>query len=387
MTGHLEEKTTSENTESRYYSPDRIIRSVVILLSSAAVLYLIWYFKIIISYILASVVLSLVGKPVSQALERIRFLGRRMPDWMSALITLTGLWTVIGLLLYLIVPVIAGQAKRFSELETGAVLQALQVPIDQLVDWLARHNIHFHERQSLEDYVHQKVGDAFELKAFTGFFGTIFSLAGDLFIAFFSISFITFFFLRDNSLFYRGLLTLTPTRYENKIKNIIVDSRRLLSRYFIGIGIQILLITICITLGSLLVGLSFQMALTMGFVAGIVNIIPYVGPLIAFFFSCLLFISENLGADFYAVTVPGILKILGVFIVTKSLDDFVFQPGIFSKSVKAHPLELFLVILIAGDVGGILGMILAIPSYTFIRIIARQFFSNFKVVQRLTRNL
>lgn len=369
------------------YTPDRIIRSLVILAGVAVILYLIWYFKIIISYILISVVLSLVGKPVTIALERIRLMGKRMPDWLSALITLLLLWTMIGFLLYVTVPVIAGQAKRFSELETGAVLEALQVPIDQLVDWLARHNIHFHERQSLEEYVHEKVGDAFELRAFTGFFGTIFSLAGDLFIAFFSISFITFFFLRDNSLFYRGLLTLTPTRYEDKVKNIILDSRRLLSRYFIGIGIQVLLIAVCITLGSLVVGLPFQMALTMGFVAGIVNIIPYVGPVLAFFFSCLLFISENLGADFYAVTVPGILKILGVFIVTKSLDDFVFQPAIFSKSVKAHPLELFLVILIAGNVGGILGMILAIPFYTFMRIIARQFFYNFKVVQRLTKNL
>lgn len=377
----------SEPPSSSPYTPDRIIRSLVILASVLGVLYLLWYFKIIISYILISVVLSLVGKPITIVLERIRFMGRRMPDWLSALITLLLLWTMIGLLLYLTVPVIAGQAKRFSELDTGAVLEALQVPIDQLVDWLARHNIHFQERQSLEDYVHKKVGDAFELRAFTGFFGTIFSLAGDLFIAFFSISFITFFFLRDNSLFYRGLLTLTPTRYEDKVKNIILDSRRLLSRYFIGIGIQVLLIALCITLGALVVGLPFQMALTMGFVAGIVNIIPYVGPVLAFFFSCLLFISENLGADFYAVTVPSILKILGVFVVTKSLDDFVFQPAIFSKSVKAHPLELFLVILIAGDLGGILGMILAIPSYTFIRIIARQFFSNFKVVQRLTRNL
>lgn len=373
--------------DPRPYSPDRIIRSVVIVVTVATGAYLLWYFKVIVSYILISVVLSLVGKPITLALEQIRLMGRRMPDWMSALITLMLLWSLIGLLLYLTVPIIAGQAQRLSSIDTGAVLQALQLPIDQVVDWLAQRNIHFEGRQSLEEYVQQKVGRAFEMRAFTGFFGTIFTLAGDLFIAFFSISFITFFFLRDNSLFYRGILTLTPTRYEEKVKNILVDSRRLLSRYFIGIAIQITLITLCITLGALLIGIPFQTALTMGFVAGIINIIPYVGPVLAFFFSSLLFISENLQADFYLVIVPGILRILGVFVVTKTLDDFVFQPVIFSQSVKAHPLELFLVILVGGNLGGILGMILAIPSYTFMRIIARQFFYNFKVVQRLTRNL
>jgi predicted PurR-regulated permease PerM len=65
----------------------------------------------------------------------------------------------------------------------------------------------------------------------------------------------------------------------------------------------------------------------------------------------------------------------------------VLQPWIYSTSVKAHPLEIFIVILVAGSIGGPIGMILAIPGYTVFRIIAKQFLSKFEIVQKLTERL
>jgi predicted PurR-regulated permease PerM len=69
------------------------------------------------------------------------------------------------------------------------------------------------------------------------------------------------------------------------------------------------------------------------------------------------------------------------------LDAALIQPFIFSKSVKAHPLEVFLVILVAGTVAGIPGMIFAIPSYTIFRVIAREFLSGFKIIRKLTEKI
>ncbi|MBR4095217.1 MAG: AI-2E family transporter, partial [Bacteroidales bacterium] len=85
-------------------------------------------------------------------------------------------------------------------------------------------------------------------------------------------------------------------------------------------------------------------------------------------------------------TVLGLLivKLVAVFVVTHIIDVFIFQPYIYSNSVKAHPLEIFLVILLAGNIAGILGMLVAIPAYTVLRVFAKEFFSNFKLVQRLT---
>jgi predicted PurR-regulated permease PerM len=78
---------------------------------------------------------------------------------------------------------------------------------------------------------------------------------------------------------------------------------------------------------------------------------------------------------------------LVVFISVQVIDNILFQPLIYASSVLAHPLEIFIVLLIAGSVAGILGMFLAIPAYTVIRVIAKEFFNNFKLVKRLTENI
>ena len=76
-----------------------------------------------------------------------------------------------------------------------------------------------------------------------------------------------------------------------------------------------------------------------------------------------------------------------VFGSVQVIDNVLFQPLIYSSSVKAHPLEIFLVIMAAGSMAGIMGMILAIPVYTIMRVIAKEFLVNMKLVQKMTKNL
>lgn len=375
-----------ENSTSPY-TLSRIIRYAIVGATVVLVAYLLWYFSAIVGYILASVVLSLIGKPVVNLLEKIKIGKFKMPISLAALLTLVFLWMLIGGVIALIIPSVASQVEKFSQIDSGAILNALQEPIDRLVLWLEEHNIRFSGNQSLEEYVNEQVLDAFNFEAFSNLFGTLFGFLGELSVAVFSISFITFFFLRDQTLFYKAIMSASPTKYEEQVKNIINDSRVLLTRYFVGIGIQITLITLCVTIGSLIAGLNFQLALTIGFAAGMFNIVPYVGPIAGGTFGIMLAITNNLDMDFYNQTMPLIFKMLAVFSVTQILDNTVFQPVIFSTSVKAHPLELFIVLLIAGNVAGLVGMILAIPGYTFIRIILKQFFSNFKLVRNLTRGI
>ncbi|MCG9912221.1 MAG: AI-2E family transporter [Flavobacteriales bacterium] len=375
-----------ENSTSPY-TLSRIIRYAIVGATVVLVAYLLWYFSAIVGYILASVVLSLIGKPVVNLLEKIKIGKFKMPISLAALLTLVFLWMLIGGVIALIIPSVASQVEKFSQIDSGAILNALQEPIDRLVLWLEEHNIRFSGNQSLEEYVNEQVLVAFNFEAFSNIFGTLFGFLGELSVAIFSISFITFFFLRDQTLFYKAIMSASPTKYEEQVKNIINDSRVLLTRYFVGIGIQVALITLCVTIGSLIAGLNFQLALTIGFAAGMFNIVPYVGPLAGGTFGIMLAITNNLDMDFYNQTMPLIFKMLAVFSVTQILDNTVFQPVIFSTSVKAHPLELFIVLLIAGNVAGLVGMILAIPGYTFIRIILKQFFSNFKLVRNLTRGI
>jgi predicted PurR-regulated permease PerM len=78
---------------------------------------------------------------------------------------------------------------------------------------------------------------------------------------------------------------------------------------------------------------------------------------------------------------------MGTFAVSNLIDNIILQPWIYSSSVKAHPLEIFLVIMIAGSMAGVVGMVLAIPSYTVLRIIAKQFLSQSRVIQTITKDI
>jgi predicted PurR-regulated permease PerM len=134
----------------------------------------------------------------------------------------------------------------------------------------------------------------------------------------------------------------------------------------------------------ILYGMKTDNALLIGFVMGIMNVIPYAGPLMGGIISAFVGIVTPIG-DMSAVHTA--MLICGTLFCIKGFDDFVLQPTIYSERVKAHPLEIFLVILIAGYMAGVLGMLLAIPSYTVLRVLAKEFFSEFSVVQKLTQNI
>jgi predicted PurR-regulated permease PerM len=180
---------------------------------------------------------------------------------------------------------------------------------------------------------------------------------------------------------------LTPDKYEDNVLHIIDDTSRLLTRYFGGILVQITIITTYVSITLSLFGV--KNAILIGFFAALVNVIPYIGPLIGAMFGVLVTISANVGPDvaFYAVIMPQLIVVVIVFASMQLMDNLLLQPIIFSNSVKAHPLEIFLVILIGAQLGNIVGMLLAIPTYTVIRIIAKNMLSEFKIVQKLTSSL
>ena len=77
------------------------------------------------------------------------------------------------------------------------------------------------------------------------------------------------------------------------------------------------------------------------------------------------------------------LILIAIFCFTQLVDNFLYQPLIYSSSIKARPLEIFIVLLIAGHLAGPMGMIVAIPAYTVIRVVAFRFFGHIKAIQRL----
>ena len=218
-------------------------------------------------------------------------------------------------------------------------------------------------------------------RIFSGLIGTL----GTFLVGFFSVLFIAFFFIREQGLFDKMISAAVPNEYEEKTHNAIQQSSSLLIRYFVGILTQVTIITVLVSILLSLFGV--KNALLIGFFAALMNVIPYIGPIVGATFAVIITVSSNLDMSFYSDLLPILLKVLGVFAFMQLIDNFILQPNIFSKSVKAHPLEIFIVVLIGAKLGGVAGMVLAIPIYTVLRVVAKVFLSEFKVVQQITKNL
>ena len=180
-------------------------------------------------------------------------------------------------------------------------------------------------------------------------------------------------------------MTFIPDDKETRWSNSSTKIKDLLSRYFVGLIFQILILFIIYTIGLLIIGV--ENAVVIAFLCALLNLIPYVGPLVGVALMITLTMTSNLGASFSEVIMPKTFWVLLVFIIGQLIDNFGSQPIIFSKSVKSHPLEIFLVILIAGILFGVVGLIIAVPAYTAIKVILKEFLSENKVVKKLTKDL
>lgn len=347
-------------------------------------LFVLSYFSEVVSYILISWVLSMIGQPIMGfLLVRLHLLRFPFGKSLAALLTLISMFSILGVLLWLFVPLVIQQAVVLSKVDFNEISLALQEPINKLNYWL--RSMGLEPGPSAGDQVKSFIGSYFDPSHISDFFGTLLSKAGSIFIGLFSILFISFFFLKERGLFTEIVESFVPTGQERKVRNVIDDVSILLTRYFGGIVLQMTILMLLST--GFLSFFGIKNALLISFFYVVMNIIPYLGPVIGAAFACLLTISSNLEMNFYSQTLPLLSKVLMVFIVIKLLDDFIIQPYIFSKRVQAHPLEIFIVIMIGARVGGIIGMVVAIPAYTIFRVLAKTFLSEFKVIRKITEDL
>ena len=152
----------------------------------------------------------------------------------------------------------------------------------------------------------------------------------------------------------------------------------------IPVSTESIILMIVISTAMILFGMKTDNALLIGLIMGVMNVVPYAGPLIGGVMSVFMGVVTPIEG---MTTGHTMFVIAGSLLIIKGFDDFVLQPTLYSERVKAHPLEIFIVILIAGSLAGIVGMLLAIPSYTVLRVFAKEFFSQFRLVRKLTEKI
>lgn len=363
------------------------IKYLFIALGILIVGFILWYFKSIITYILISAVLSIIGKPLVDFLNRLHLKRLRIPKAISAFVTLVLIWTSFYLFFRFFIPLIVNQASDLSSINIETLTTKFQGPLDKVNELIAKYNISTENAKTVEDYISEKIIVFMNGTFISGFFSSIVGILGNLFIAAFSISFITFFFLKDHTLFYNGILLFVPENLNTNFVHVLESIKKLLTRYFIGIIIEIIGIITLVSLGLMLIGINFQSALVIGLILGLFNVVPYVGPLIGSTIGIIIGFATHLNMDVNTELIPLLIYMAIVFMAVRIIDDVVFQPFIYSSSVNAHPLEIFIIIMMAASIAGITGMILAVPTYTIIRVFAKEFFNNFKVVKKLTEKI
>ena len=355
-----------------------ILRVVGIIAAISLLLFFFYKISTVIVYCIVSVVFTLLIYPF------VLFLRRKL-KFRNSLAVVTTLVLIILLIwgiILLFVPLIISQGENLSLLDIKSLENNYNRLLDDITLYLSSHNIDL-----------QKIIKNSNLTSFSNFefipnlLNKIVSTIGNIGMGFASVLFISFFLLKERSAFTTAFKNVLPIDQKERVLNSILKINEMLSKYFLGLLLQLFIILVLYFIVFLIFGV--ENALIIALLSAVFNIVPYVGPIIATFVAGILIMINSIGtgADFASETLPTTIYVLIGMLVVQLIDNNISSPLIFSKSTNSHPLEIFLVILIAGILFGVTGMIIAVPFYTSLKVIGKEFLPENRIIKALTKNL
>lgn len=372
--------------EERYI--DKLAKYILIAAGLAIAGTICWYFRNVIIYMLVAVVVSLISKPIMKLLQKITVKGRRLPDWILAAFTLLTVLVLLMTMVSMIIPIVSGILKGISISSIESAAAQISAPLSNFNEFLRNTFPSLGYNFKIETALMAELQKLLDVSKVSSLIGTATSFISSFGVGLFSVAFIGFFFIKDDDLFTNIVTAMVPDKHEKNAAEAISDIGHLLSRYFIGVLIEVTGVALINFLGLWLIArLGVNAALGIAFMTGILNIIPYVGPLMGGAIGTILglilkyssAVPIGLDVNFWVFTV----LLIAIFCFTQLIDNILYQPLIYSTSIKATPLEIFIVLLIVGHIGGPMAMIVAIPCYTVVRVIAFRFFRHIKAIRRL----
>lgn len=351
-----------------------ILRALAIILGVFLLGYFLLKIQSVIIYIIIAAILSLIARPI------IIFLRRKLkfPNTIAVVTTMLLFLGIITGVIILFIPLITEQGKSLSLLQVDELQENIQNIFNQITAYFSARGIDVLGELKNVDFASQ-------FKAIPNLLNYVLGTVGSLSVGLFSVLFISFFFMKDSHLLKNGVMTIIPNGTETRFSKSLETINDLLSRYFIGLIFQISILFVLYTIVLLIFGINN--AVVIAFLCALLNLIPYVGPLIGAVIMLFLSMTSNIGQDFQTEILPTTIYVMIGYFIAQLVDNFVSQPVIFSKTTKSHPLEIFLIIIIGGLLFGIVGMITAVPLYTALKVILKEFLSENKIVKSLTKNI
>ncbi len=351
-----------------------LVKSIIILSAIALIILLLFKIRLGLLYIFISIILTLIITPFNKLLKNKLKIGNSL----SSLLSLTMLISFLSLLIVLFVPVLTKQGKNLSLLNTLEFREKIKSTITGLKDYFETQNI------SVLDFISDlNIISEIDFSFVTKLFNSIISQIGSFSIGVLSVMFITYFLLKDGNIIFNKIIKLFPKKHVNKLSKSFIKIEDLLTRYFIGVSLQILILFSFYLALLLIIGI--ENAFAIAFICAILNIIPYLGPLISIILMIILSVTSSLDIFLINNFITNSFWLFTGFVFIQLIDNFLLQPYIFSSSVKSHPLEVFIVIISAGLLFGIFGLIIAIPVYTTLKVIYQSFFDTKKMISNILK--
>ncbi len=348
---------------------ERVIKFGIGIAALVVVGLILYNYATLVLYLILAMILSYVLDPTVNWLQR-----NRVNRTFSIALTLTA---VILIFVYISTSIIPIVAEQMVELTSQLDIRNIEM-IASKVEAKLSADYKFIPEGFLSDNISRILNDLFDFNKFSNVLSDVVSVFTDIFSAILVVPFAAFFFLKDGSKIRRDVLTLVPNKYFETTLTLIDKIEKRLSIYFRSVLLQSLLVALA-SWGTLSVA-GLNNSLSVGIAVGVANTIPYFGPIIGYILSVIISIIET--GDFSLVLVC----LLAIFVV-QMLDNILLQPMLFSRSADMHPVAILFIILIGAETAGVLGMLIAIPIATVIKITINQItwsFNNYQVFRRET---
>ena len=351
-----------------------ILKALGITLGVVLLGYFLYTIKSVLIYIIIAGILSLIARP------SIFFLRKKLkvPNTIAVVLTMFLMLGFLTCLILMFIPLIAEQGRSLSLLEVDNLQKNIQEIFNQTTTYFTSQGIDVLSELKNVDFIAQ-------FKEIPNLLNSVLGAVGSLSVGLFSVLFISLFFMKDSQLLKNSVMAIIPDKTEGRFSKSLEIINDLLSRYFIGLLFQITILFILYTL--ILLVFDIDNAVVIAFLCALLNLIPYVGPMIGAVIMFVLSMTSNIGLDFQSEILSTSLWIMFWYLMAQLIDNFISQPLIFSKTTKSHPLEIFLIIIVGGLLYGVVGMITAVPLYTALKVILKEFLSENKIVKSITKDL
>lgn len=323
------------------------------------------FFKTIFMPILLAGILYYMFNPIVKLLQKVKIGRFRLNRTWSVAILFLALFGIAAGGLFWLVPRLIQQVATLVN-NVPNIVRIIQGTLNDMnqhlnhYDWLK--NVDFQSYATQLERGLSNYAKTF-MTGLTTSVGTVIGMATSVTIIAVTVPVMLFYMLKDGQRLMPALRRMLPPKHADQTMDILAQMSSTLSHYIGGQVIECLFVMTFTSIGFTLVGLKY--GLLLGIFAGMCNIIPYVGPYIGVLPAVIVAIGTGL---------VEVISVLIVTIIVQQIDGNFVYPNVIGRTLKIHPLTIIVILMVAGNIAGLMGMILGVPLYAVVKVIVENIY-------------